>query len=451
MIVDKEYQLPIKILCIYLIFTLVLYAIGPLDWVTYYPLLFWFLQFIYIVAVYLGWQTCITRTYMRDYEWDRVDDQRVLRRINPLIKVAFFVELINMFRKFMFSSFDFSGLIDRVFYGLTNMGASYNLYQEETAISSGSSIVGGSLFTTFNYLWDFIGYLIILLAIYYYKQLSKISKLFLIATCTVVILSYISIGTNIGVFRMILSLLIFAGLRILRGEKRIDREKWRRRKKWIVLAIVVSIVLCTVLFDFIMKSRSGILLWNSSSYNIGGIGLRRDSILLRFLPESWGMLLTAAASYLTQGYYGFSLCLRVPWNPTFGFGHSMAVEKILKEYVTDWAYVNTYQHRIQDFGWHEDIQWHTAYTWFANDFSFVGVIIVMVVFGVLFAMAYKDVINTNNPYAYIIFYFFVLEAFFIPCNNQLFQSTYVFFSFITCLICWLGTRGRVMITLRLRR
>jgi len=82
------------------------------------------------------------------------------------------------------------------------------------------------------------------------------------------------------------------------------------------------------------------------------------------------------------------------------------------------------------------------YSWIANDFTFWGVIPIMFFIGMLYAMAYKDAVITNNPYAKVVTYYFTLLSIFIPCNNQLFQSTYTYFAFVSALIFWLGTRGR---------
>ena len=91
------------------------------------------------------------------------------------------------------------------------------------------------------------------------------------------------------------------------------------------------------------------------------------------------------------------------------------------------------------------VQWHTMYSWIANDFSYIGVIFIMAVLGFLFAKVYKDCMNDNNPFAYLMLYYLVLMAVFLPCNNQVFQSTYVLFSFILVFVKWLLSRKGIVI------
>lgn len=448
---EISYQLPLKIMIVYLVATLILYLIGPFKWFTYKPVIFWLLQFIYILMLILGWQIGIRHTFTRSDEWTVQQDKKIICKLAPLLIINFFYEFINIFRKFNFSSFDIKNLWDQILLGFIDMGSSYNAFQENINNITGSQLVGGSIVTVFNTVWDFLSFTIVLLATYYFKKLSKVTKFILIINYIIIIAAFIGTGTNIGVFRLLLAWVIFFAIRITRGERNINREKWHKRKKTIVLVTVIAIIVMAVLFDKIMQSRGGILLWNTSYYNIGGIGINRESILFHILPKSWYMLLVSASGYLTQGYYGMSLCLRTEWLPTFGIGHSMAIVKLLKSYITDFPYLRTYQHRIEPFGWDEDIQWHTMYSWFANDIGFLGVAIIMFIFGLLFATAYKDSIKTNNPFAHVMVYFFSLGVFFIPCNNQLFQSTYVMFSFITITFLWLCTRGRRRITIRKSR
>lgn len=449
--IKNNYQFPLNMMLIYLVFTLVLYVIGPIDWVTYSPIYFWSLQILYISMLFLGWQVGINCIYTRKDVWPETKDDLLIKKLNPFLIINFFYEFINTFRRFQFSSFDFSALVKRVIYGFTDMGGAYNSFQETINTITGSSVVGGTVFSLFNYIWEICSFLVLLLATYYYKKLKKGAKFILLLTYAIIIMSYISTGTNIGVFRLVLAWMLFLLMKFIRGEHSVDWKKWKKRKKWIIFILIISIVLCIILFEAIMKSRGGILLWDTSYYNIGGRGIDHNSILFKIFPHSWSMLLVSATGYLTQGYYGMSLCLQTDWIPTFGLGHSMIIEKLLAKYVTDIPHLTIYQHRIEKFGWNEDVQWHTAYSWFANDVSFLGVAFVMLIFGILFAMAYKDSIKTNNPFAHIMVYFFTLAAFFIPCNNQLFQSTYVMFSFITTFIIWICTRGRKIIVFRRKR
>ena len=297
--------------------------------------------------------------------------------------------------------------------------------------------------TGLNTIWVFVSFPLLLFGIFYYRQLRCTSKVIIILHTLLIFVSYMAIGTNIGVFRLILAIIVFYWIKIT--QKSIVYHKKHSPK--FLMFVVGGIIFMSLLFMHIMQSRGGILSWNSTSYNIGGIKLNMESVFFDLLPESLYMMFIAASGYLTQGYYGMSLCLQIEWLPTYGVGNSMIIVKKLSKYVSDVIHSRTYQFRLTSLGWEEDVRWHTMYSWFANDVSFLGVIIIMFSIGLLFAMAYKDSIIANNPYAHIVVYYFALMAFFIPCNNQIFQSTYVMFSFLFMMFCWLTTRGHTIVRL----
>lgn len=448
--IKTTYQLPVVLMVAYLVFTLILYAIGPLAWVTYRPFTFWSLQILYIIMLILGWQTGINRTYTRKEEWTEIQEKKIVRVLPILLVIDFLSEVVNLFRRFFFRSFDIGALFHKILNGFNNPGASYGSFVTEVEKTSGSQIIGGTAMTLFNYIWDFAAFAVVLLATFYFKKLGKLGKTLLTLTYVTIVTTYVSTGTNIGIMRLVLAVIVFFVMKVIRGEKTINKAFWKKRRKWMLLATFVAVVGMCFLFDKLMKSRGGILYWDTDDYNIGGIGIDRNSFMFKIIPTSFYMLLVSASAYLTQGYYGMSLCLKTDWIPTFGLGNSMAIVKLLRDYVSDGIMNRTYQHRLEIFGWDYEIQWHSMYSWFANDVSFAGIIIIMFLFGMLFAMAYKDSIRTNNPFAHVLVYYFTLMAFFIPCNNQVFQSTYTMFSFFTVLILWVCTRGKKKIKWRNR-
>lgn len=439
----KKLFFPLQIIVIYLVFTLILYALGPFAWPTHHPIEFYLLNMLYIGMFGLGWYIGIKYTHAYSDVYSARIQYRLLNNLPFFLVCNLCVEFINIFRNFGYSNLDLYSLIMDCVYGIKNMGNAYNLAVIRIAELSGKDVIGGWLMTGLNIIWGFVSFPLLLFGIFYYRQLRCTSKVIIILHTLLIFVSYMAIGTNIGVFRLILAIIVFYWIKIT--QKSIVYRK-KHSPKFFML-VLLGIIFMSILFMHIMQSRGGILSWDSSSYNIGGIKLDMDSLFFYFLPESLYMMLVAASSYLTQGYYGMSLCLSIEWLPTFGLGSSMAIIKKLSEYASDTIQRRTYQFRLTSLGWEEDIRWHTMYSWIANDTSFLGVIVIMFFIGLLFAMAYKDSIISNNPYAHIVVYYFALMAFFIPCNNQLFQSTYIMFSFILMIFCWLITRGRTKLCL----
>ena len=387
---------PIKIIMPYWIFCLLFYAFGPFKWVTYHPFVFWTLNILFLVLFAIGWFGGMHLKSLNIYRWDKYDprDERLLKDLNSKIIINFIYEVINLFRTFSFSSFDVSGLIKRLIYGIQNMGDSYNSFQDSIMLNS-VNVVGGSLVTMFNIVWEFFAFSTVLLSILYYKRLNIINKILTGTTLVLIIIGYVARGTNIGVFRIILAFLCFLYI----GYMKREREESRRKKistGKIMMISIVGIVIVVQLFDKIMQSRGGINLWETNYYNIGGIGINKNSIFFKVIPSGFHQLMVALAGYLTQGFYGMSLTLRVAWKPMFGLGSSMGLQNLLIG-VFPKVSEQTYQKRIEIYGWDSYVQWHTMYSWIANDVSYIGVIFVMAILGILFAKVYKDCMkNTWN-------------------------------------------------------
>ena len=154
---------PPKIFLVYWSFTLILYAFGPFNWVTYKPVLFWTLNILYIVAFLLGWifgRNISTGGYRK---WEDTDDIYLIKKIGVMIYINLFYEIINLFRTFLFSKFDIVGLTARLASGIKDMGNSYNDYQDSIGTIEGAKVVGGVFITLFNYIWEIWAFSAVLL------------------------------------------------------------------------------------------------------------------------------------------------------------------------------------------------------------------------------------------------------------------------------------------------
>ena len=444
----KTYLLPVSMILLYLIITLILYAFGPFKWITYHPVIFWGLNIAFLVSLFVGWNTSLRiklKTCGRI--WEESDEQSIAQRIKPLIWINIIFELLNAMRRFRFASFNIVGLFNNMFGGLDNFGLAYSKYQTGIDDVTGSNLVGGSALTLFNLFFSFFAFNIVLLTGFLFKQYKAFYRIVIIFMYTFIAFEYVATGTNIGAFRIVLAVIVIIAISFARSQKKLITFKSKKRKRLFIIVTIVGVITVLSLFNEIMQSRGGILLWQSSQYNIGGIGLDRDSFVFKIMPSVLYMLIVSLSSYLSQGYYGMSLSLNMNWEPGFGLGHCKALQQLFSNLLEP-VYHNTYQYRLNGFGWDENVQWHTIYSWFANDFSYIGVILVVFFIGYIFCMAYRDCLVYNNPYAKIVTYYYVLMCVFIPCNNQVFQTTYVLFGFIGAMACWILSRKGIRLKIR---
>ncbi|MDO5666184.1 MAG: hypothetical protein Q4G63_13160, partial [Bacteroidia bacterium] len=88
--------------------------------------------------------------------------------------------------------------------------------------------------------------------------------------------------------------------------------------------------------------------------------------------------------------------------------------------------------------WSATINWHTAYTWIANDLSFIGVIIWMFLLGMLFSILVKLSLD-NSKVAIILFSLIVQIIIFLPMNNVVLSNPLTFMPLIIYLMVFLVT------------
>lgn len=426
---------PIRLIMLYLIISLVVYAFGVFKWKTDKPELFYCLQASYLISLYLGYVLNINKAVKINFSWER-HERRILRLLPFALVVNIMMVLIDSMRSYGYASFNISGLIRNMIYGFTHLGINYAGRNEVAAIGGGG-LLGGNLFTLVNLLWYFLELDAVLLGLLYFKKLRFPVKVLVVINVLEIAMYYVSVGTNIGVFRLLFAIGLFWVLRILRG----DGRKRKRSKKVGRIYLIIGIVGAIVIFFFIktMSSRGGILYWETSGYNISGIGLNGKSIFFRIFPRSMHMAIVAISSYLTQGYQGFSYALSVPWTPMFGFGQSYQMVGLISKYIVDIQKL-TYQYKVEQmFHWSMSTNWASAYTWMGNDVSLFGVPIITYWIGKMLALTYKESLYTENAYSKILFYFMVVTCLFLPCNYQVVQFAVTFFALITAITMWILT------------
>ncbi|OCH11920.1 hypothetical protein A6E05_10120 [Aliivibrio sp. 1S165] len=124
--------------------------------------------------------------------------------------------------------------------------------------------------------------------------------------------------------------------------------------------------------------------------------------------------------YLVQGYKGMSISLDYPFDSTYGAGHSIFLQRVFEDYLGFNVREHTYQRKITSL-WNENVYWHSAYSYFANDFSFKGVVVVMFLLGYLFALLIYKIINFNDIFSKLLLPLFAIMILYLPANNQVFS------------------------------
>lgn len=283
----KIINMPIRITIVYLVFTLFLYKFGPFDWTTYHPIKFWMLQFFYLLSIVLGYKMGLMSRVRKIRIWTERDDKRIIDKLKWLIVIGIVFSVINTFRTLGFQSFDISGLIERLLYGIMNPGAGYTEFQVLLSQSAQIHVLGGKYFSYLALMWNCVAFPIICLSVIYFNKMSTKYKILTIISLFLEVIRFLAMGTNIGVFRILTLLGVVYYLKIVKNGY--EKQYYHFNKKRIKVFVIIGIGVIVMLSYFLptMTSRGGILSWQNNNFNIGGVHIKHKYMLFNVLPEGF--------------------------------------------------------------------------------------------------------------------------------------------------------------------
>lgn len=165
------------------------------------------------------------------------------------------------------------------------------------------------------------------------------------------------------------------------------------------------------------------------------------SIFPDFVAFGYAMI----SAYLTNGYYGLSLALELPFESAYGLGHSSALLSLYERISGNTTlFDSTYVARISESGWDHRYYWSSLYTWLANDVHFVGALIIVGLLARWFRQAWLDAVYARNDLAAVVFVLLCIAFLYLPANNQLGQTFDFYFSIIGALFLWKVGRSRFL-------
>lgn len=425
-----KYLSPIVLAEIYLIFTLLIFTFGPVEYYLDDPLAFWFYIVLYHFSMILGYVLAAVPFRNRIGSVPIPADPSAFK-IRVLILIAFFAFLLG--HKNITSS---DGLIPYDFFseivaGLSKSEEQYVLRNERMDLYSGNKLL--------NIIYFFVAFAKIILipvVVFYWERLSIFDRLLALVVSFLPVLSGVSTGTNSPLFHFVIlygsSLFIyFIGCYFREG-----RYNFRSRRFFIV-AIVVFFGAAIWFFGAAMLGRGGDPSYLETTSPLGHIKIKyayRGSDEDSFLSYIYVWL----SNYLVQGYYGFSQSLNVDFTSTLGFGSSQFITRQVEWLIGYDFSLNTYQHKI-DAVWGETAQWHSLYGQIANDVHFLGVAVWNFLMGFYLAKLWKSFLDENNLYSKFLLPLFAILIIFIPANNQVFGYLETFSAFLFMTVLWFAS------------
>lgn len=414
----KEVKL-IAILELYLFFTLILYYFGPLNFERQNTLLVLFFVTIYQISLYLGFRFGVSNIKIRSrfkVKSGQFKKWQKTLALNGVILLNSFFAIMTISQKL--GSFSVGSLIQSIIYGYNNAGDSYAQTLETSATFQGSWV------TALNTLTTPLTFLMIPICVYYFKKLNISTKILFVIAVILNLAMFFLTGTNIGIFRVFT---VIIGSFLLK-----DRVQKKAKKGTQIATIVLAIILI-VAFLVIFSNNVTSRIPNMGRF-ISGVPIDFQNILLQILPQGLQVFFILFVSYISQGYYGMSLAFNYPWESTFPFGSSMFLmsNSASLGFNPQAIFEQTYMYKM-NWQWSSTVNWHTAYTWIANDISFVGVIVFMLFLGLLLGITFREA-RSNNILSISLFPLLLMIVLFLPMNNNVLSNPLTFMPTATYVI-----------------
>lgn len=405
---------PLIVILIYLSITVALFAFGPFNYPVKYPYRLYGFLFSVNLMILFGYFFGINK---KETVFRSGNGFKLLRK--AIAVQIIFIPLTNYANTGSFL-FNFS-----------NIGNLGRAYIESLALRQGRSL--GTIIAYLRAVFSPVLISFLPLGLFYWDKLKGIKKiLFLIGVLGGLGIDFFR-GTNKTLADY---LIIFFIMFVVRSifSARIPRPSLlnpRLRRNFSITifmklskTFIIVLILFYIFFMFFSSTvpkRYGVSIYARNGEYMLDL---YHPILSIFDSIDMRLAVGSLISYFTQGYYALGLSMEKPFLPTFGAGSSMVILLNITELLnTDFFFKRTYVYRnfiINNWHWH--MQWSTFYVWLASDISFLGVLLVMFLVGYVVGRCWNRMINYKDYISTIVFVQMMILCFYLPANNQLFQS-----------------------------
>jgi len=428
---------PMKLVQGYLLIVFILFAFGPWPW----PIIDKMLVNIYIISAQLllifGYSLSIKNKDAILIANSFENDTRKETDINKIIRIILIISVILFIPTYMarvgINSFNLGMFAEAFVDGLLDPGKQYYYKLSIQSQMPTNIILLLVIAITSPFCW-----LLVPLTIVYWDKVKFKYKLGAMIIFLLDIISWISIGTNKGVFDNVFIISFSLLIKVCLENKTIKISISAVKSKLkLIIFLTGSISAAIIYLINSIKSRLGRL---NYYYKAADIYVNKDSLIMQIIPDFLNDIVIVVTSYTTQGYYGLSLAMREDFTPTFGFGSSWFLLNLHEKITGDTALrLYTYPFKLIKYGWDPYINWHSIYAWLASDFSFVGTLLLMVLIGYLFGEVWKSILFKQNVFAMGLFVLLMIMFMYFPANNQIFAYTHTFSAFWGLFAFWMFT------------
>ena len=411
----KISTLPIYIIAGFNFFTLIMYLISPFssdqqDFLV--CALFIFVNIIAMIFGYLLGESSGKKAVSRSLVLNALPVRKIFFYLSTFYTLTFIIKYAYLLK---FQIFDVGGMIEHLLVGISNPKLGYLLSIDETRQAKISWLLY-FITSIFNGVYFIVGFIL-------WKGMSRLQGLVFSLFLCLEIFYWLGRGTNFGIISLVFSY-ILANVVVSKGKFNVSHSA-----KYILLLSVGLIS-----FSMTMYSRSEGAVDNYQIFSLPWGDVDEASLLFDVVPEYLHTTMLTIFSYLVQGYYSTAVAFKLDFSPSWFGGWNPSIQSIYAIFGFDFTN-NTYIQRLEAYGIDPRINWHSSYTWFANDVSFYGVPLVMFFWGYFIGYSWvKSVAIENDIFSKLVFMLFSMSALLFFANNNF--IAYHFYSFIFIFPYW---------------
>jgi hypothetical protein len=427
-------RLPIRVVLLYVAVTFFVFILGPFEWpVDNWVSLIAFLA-LSMACLWVGFRYEIARG---PSECTAIDPRWIIILGSVAAVALLFVAAPVYTGKTPWQVFD----------ALRDQGGAYSALQDQLELTSGTRdpIALARILT-----WPFV-FGAIVFGIVQWAQLSAMFRLLVVVVLLSILILSVLRGTdreNADLLIITLSLSAVLGARQIVLHKGVSLGRLIHAARYPLIAAFVLVIVTATLF--VQRKQERLIdapnLCLAQSERDPGIcaDFEYAPFVLFGLDERYRFAASMAAAYFSQGYYGLSLALDLgDFQSTWGIGHAPFVAALYTRITgDDELYTHSYTYRLRDVGWSDEHQWSTMFPWLANDISFAGVPILMLLIGLAFGASWRDAVFASDDRAAIVFAIFCIMLGYLPANSQVTLVPDHYFALLVWLSLWLRTRSQ---------
>ena len=135
--------------------------------------------------------------------------------------------------------------------------------------------------------------------------------------------------------------------------------------------------------------------------------------------------------YITNGYEGLHLATNLPFDFNYGLGHLTPLKNAICSLTGLGCELNSYNLKLLEIGWNTDFRWVSAYTYLANDLSWILVPLYFLFVGYIYSIAENQWQKKKTPSASVTIFLVALLFLYSSANMQIAISMdWVFTTFL---------------------